>query len=106
MPITNTFIQLERKVLTTASNAVSFTSINSTYTDLYLMASARTDSTSTNSGSNAVDTCYVRLNDVDIQKFKFKYPIFIQHFNRYFYVDEISEYTGKNQSTKIVLMGI
>jgi hypothetical protein len=51
-------------------------------------------------------TCYVRLNDVDIQKFKFKYPIFIQHFNRYFYVDEISEYTGKNQSTKIVLMGI
>jgi hypothetical protein len=51
-------------------------------------------------------TCFIRLNDVDIQKFKFKYPIFIQHFNRYFYVDEISEYTGKNQSTKIVLMGI
>lgn len=51
-------------------------------------------------------SCYVRLNDIDIQKFKFKYPIFIQHFNRYFYVDEISEYTGKNQSTKIVLMGI
>ena len=51
-------------------------------------------------------TCFVRLNDIDIQKFKFKYPIFIQHFNRYFYVDEISEYTGKNQSTKIVLMGI
>ena len=51
-------------------------------------------------------SCFVRLNDIDIQKFKFKYPIFIQHFNRYFYVDEISEYTGKNQSTKIVLMGI
>ena len=51
-------------------------------------------------------SCYVRLNDIDIQQFKFKYPVFIQHFNRYFYVDEISEYTGKNQSTKIVLMGI
>ncbi len=51
-------------------------------------------------------TCFVRLNDIDIQQFKFKYPVFIQHFNRYFYVDEISEYTGKDQSTKIVLMGI
>lgn len=63
MPITNTFIRLDRQVLTTSSNAVSFTSIDTTYTDLYLVASARTDSTATNSGSNAVDTCYVRFNN-------------------------------------------
>lgn len=63
MPITNTFIRLDRKVLTAPSNAVSFTSIDATYTDLYLVASARTDSTSTNSGSAAVDTCYVRFNN-------------------------------------------
>jgi hypothetical protein len=50
--------------------------------------------------------CYVRLNDLDIQSFRFKYPVYIKHFNRYFFVDEISEYTGKTQSTKVILVGI
>jgi hypothetical protein len=51
-------------------------------------------------------TAYFKLTDLDIQSFKFKYPVFISHFNRYFYVDEISEYTGSEQSTKVVLIGI
>jgi hypothetical protein len=50
--------------------------------------------------------CYVRLNDLDIQSFRFKYPVYIKYFNRYFFVDEISEYTGKTQSTKVILVGI
>lgn len=47
-----------------------------------------------------------KLNDLDIQSFKFKYPVYIKHFNRYFYVNEISEYTGKDQSTKCTLIAI
>lgn len=49
---------------------------------------------------------YFKLNDLDIQSFKFKYPVYIKHFNRYFYVNEISEYTGKDQSTKCTLIAI
>jgi hypothetical protein len=51
-------------------------------------------------------TAYFKLNDLDIQQFKFKYPVFVSKFNRYFFVDEISEYTGSEQSTKVVLIGI
>ncbi len=51
-------------------------------------------------------TAYFKLNDLDIQSFRFKYPVFISKFNRYFFVDEIAEYTGSEQSTKVVLIGI
>jgi hypothetical protein len=51
-------------------------------------------------------TAYFKLNDLDIQSLRFKYPVFISKFNRYFFVDEIAEYTGSEQSTKVVLIGI
>lgn len=50
--------------------------------------------------------CFMKLNDLDIQSFRFKYPVYIKHFNRYFFVNEIAEYTGKTQSTKVLLVGI
>lgn len=49
---------------------------------------------------------YFKLTDLDIQQFRFKYPVYIKHFNRYFYVNEISEFTGKDQSTKCTLIAI
>ena len=49
---------------------------------------------------------YFKLTDLDIQSFRFKYPVYIKSFNRYFYVNEISEFTGKDQSTKCTLIAI
>lgn len=49
---------------------------------------------------------HFKLTDLDIQQFRFKYPVYIKHFNRYFYVNEISEFTGKDQSTKCTLIAI
>jgi len=51
-------------------------------------------------------SAYFKLNDLDIQAFRFKYPVFVAKFNRYFFVDEISEYTGSEQSTKVTLVAI
>jgi hypothetical protein len=50
--------------------------------------------------------CSVKLNDLDIQKFRFKYPVYVKHFNRYFFIDEISEFTSNTESTKVILVGI
>ena len=47
-----------------------------------------------------------KLSDLDIQSFRFKYPVFIKYFNRYFYVNEISEFTGSDQSTRCTLIAI
>lgn len=47
-----------------------------------------------------------KLSDLDIQSFRFKYPVFIKYFNRFFYVNEISEFTGSDQSTRCTLIAI
>lgn len=58
-----TYKLIAQQTLTGSSASISFPSIPQTYTDLYMLVSARTDSTNTNSGSNQVDTCYVRFNN-------------------------------------------
>ena len=52
---------------------------------------------------------YLRLSPIDVQNVDFFTPIFLD-FNLdsggYYYIDEISQYKGQDQSTKVKLVKI
>lgn len=50
-------------------------------------------------------TAFFRLNEADINQLDFTRPVYVKHFNAYFYIAKISEYTpGENNSTKVELV--
>lgn len=57
--------------------------------------------------SNKAVTCLIRLNNLDVNQLDFSRPIWIDYFNAYFYINEISQYkVNEIDSTQITLITI